>query len=271
MMLFERDLCAMRLRFAKWHGTGNDFILVDDRPGTFPVHDLDRIRHLCDRHFGIGSDGLILIQAPRDPGMDFHMEFFNPDGSRSFCGNGSRCAFAFWSGLENGTPAARFTAIDGIHEGAWEGKEVGVSLPDVTRVVRGVDGPDVDFIHTGSPHELVWVADVDGVDILQDAPVRRRAARHGEGGSNVNYVMTQGTGIRMRTYERGVEGETLSCGSGVVAAALSAVGRGMANAPVEVHTRGGTLHVEVATSHGGFTGVRLVGPVRHVFHGEVLL
>ncbi len=89
----------MELSFSKWHGTGNDFILVDDRSGLFPVDDLALVRRMCDRHFGIGSDGLVLIQAARSPDTDFHMEFFNPDSSQSFCGNGSRCAFAYWRTL----------------------------------------------------------------------------------------------------------------------------------------------------------------------------
>ena len=94
-----RDICACGiLRFSKWQGTGNDFVLVDDRSGEFPSADLALVSQLCDRHFGIGSDGLILIQKPRQEGSDYHMEFFNPDGSQSFCGNGSRCAYAFWSG-----------------------------------------------------------------------------------------------------------------------------------------------------------------------------
>lgn len=261
----------MQLPFAKWHGTGNDFILVDDRTGSFPVHDVALVQRLCDRHFGIGSDGLILVQAPREPDTRFHMEFFNPDGSRSFCGNGSRCAYAFWSGLAEWTDVARFTAIDGVHEGSWVGEEVAITLPDVRRIHGATDGPAVDFIHTGSPHELVWVADVEAVDILADAPPRRYADRHGAGGSNINYVQPEGAGIRMRTYERGVEAETLSCGSGVVAASLSALLRGLAKAPVAVRTRGGALRVEARAAGDAFTNVRLIGPVQQVFTGLVQL
>lgn len=262
----------MELHFAKWHGTGNDFILVDDREGSFPVRDLDMVRRLCDRHFGIGSDGLVLIQTTPGKDLDFHMEFFNPDGSKSFCGNGSRCAFAFWSSLKGGARSARFSAIDGLHNGSWVEDEVTISLPPVDRVQWAVHGTDVDNIHTGSPHELVWVPDVEEVDIGSDGPTRRHATRHGAGGSNVNYVQPWKDGLRMRTYERGVEAETLSCGSGVVAAALSAFHRGYAEDLVAVSTRGGELRVEARRSgENGFDGIRLIGPVRKVFHGTISL
>jgi len=260
----------MQLTFAKWHGTGNDFILIDDRKGEFPSKDMELVRRLCDRHFGIGSDGLVLVQAPQRPGADFHMEFFNPDGSKSFCGNGSRCAFAFWSSLNGRAAHARFTAIDGLHEGAWEGEEVTITLPGTIKPDVLLQEGGSDFIHTGSPHLMVWVDDVEAVDMDMDAPPRRYSLRYGAGGTNVNYLQSRGPAIHMRTYERGVEGETLSCGSGVVAAALAALGRDLVNAPVEVHTRGGILHVEAErSSDGSFTAVRLVGPVAHVFQGTI--
>lgn len=258
----------MELVFEKWHGTGNDFIVVDDRAGLFPAQDLTGIRRLCDRHFGIGSDGLILIRESRLIGTDFHMEFFNPDGSKSFCGNGSRCAFAFWSGLQGRPGKARFTAIDGAHEGGWQGTDVAVSLLPVEQVDRGIDGPDIDFIHTGSPHLLVWTPDVEAVDILADAPPRRRSALIWKDGCNINYLQPWGDGLSMRTYERGVEAETLSCGSGVVAAALSALYRGMVTSPVIVRTRGGMLRVEAEhTNREDFDGIRLIGPAVRVFQG----
>jgi diaminopimelate epimerase len=259
----------MELRFSKWHGTGNDFLLIDDRDGSFP-DDTALVQRLCDRHFGIGSDGLILIQAPRSEGVHFHMEFFNPDASKSFCGNGSRCAFAFWSVLKGSEKDARFTAIDGEHVGQWIGKEVAITLPNVGAVDHAMDGADVDLIHTGSPHELVWVADTEGVDIMIEGPKRRHAPRHAPGGTNVNFVQLLGDGIRMRTFERGVEAETLSCGSGVVAAGLSAMLRHRMPGPLVVKTRGGILQVEATMNdRGGFEGIRLIGPVQHVFNGIV--
>lgn len=259
----------MELHFAKWHGTGNDFILVDDRNGTFPVADHALVKRLCDRHFGIGSDGLILVQTPRELGTQFHMEFFNPDASKSFCGNGSRCAFAFWSGLNGDAPVAKFTAIDGEHAGEWRKVEVAVTLRDVATIKRATQGEDVDFIHNGSPHELVWVKDPAAVKIMVEGPERRYAPVHAPGGTNVNFLRVQDGVVDMRTYERGVEAETLSCGTGVVAAALSALHRGLVQAPVAVRTPGGALSVEALLQDGGARHVRLTGPVQHVFSGTI--
>jgi diaminopimelate epimerase len=167
---------------------------------------------------------------------------------------------------------ARFTAIDGVHEGRWSQKEVAISLPAVLGVVRDEAIPGVDFIHTGSPHLLVWVDEVEAVDLLHDAPPMRRSVRFSKDGTNVNYVQPYEGGIRMRTYERGVEDETLSCGSGVVAAALSAMAKGASVAPVPVHTRGGRLAVEAApTATGGFQDIRLVGPATYVYHGVIAI
>lgn len=259
----------MILSFSKWQGTGNDFVLVDDRSGALQGREKEVALRLCDRHFGIGSDGLILIRRPIDPGTDFHMEFLNPDGSRSFCGNGSRCAFAYWSRSLEGGSAGSFTAIDGRHLGKWEGAEVSISLPELPLVNIDTAEPGTDFVNTGSPHELVWVPAVDTVPITEDGPRRRYAPRHGAGGSNINYVQPTDGGIRMRTYERGVEAETLSCGSGVVAAALSAVQRGVVTPPVRVDTRGGPLTVHARRREGGYSDVRLVGPVKEVFNGSI--
>lgn len=257
----------MRIAFEKWQGTGNDFILVDDRDGAFPVPDLALVRRLCDRHFGIGSDGLILIQAPRVAGTAFHMEFFNPDASRSFCGNGSRCAFACWSALSDRAQEAHFTAIDGLHHGAWHGNQVAVTLGNVPHVALG---DDHDFVHTGSPHEVVRVPDVDAVEIMVDGPKRAHHERRGPGGTNVNYVRVSDGVVRMRTFERGVEAETLSCGTGVVAAALSAMARNEARSPARVVTRGGELTVEAErVDREGWSGIRLIGPATHVFDGAI--
>lgn len=258
-----------RRGFSKWQGTGNDFILFDDRDGRFPAQDLDLVRRLCDRHFGIGSDGLILVQAPREAGTAYHMEFFNPDGSKSFCGNGSRCAYAFWSKLTDDRTPVRFTAIDGGHAAEWSGTEVAITLAPVALVQQGSDGAEVDFIHNGSPHELVHVEDPERIAIMVDGPARRYAAKYAPGGTNVNFLRVADGVVSMRTYERGVEAETLSCGTGVVAAALSALARGQAQAPVQVITRGGTLRVEAKAEGAGFAAIRLIGPVGEVFNGTI--
>jgi diaminopimelate epimerase len=268
----------MEIQFAKWHGTGNDFILIDDRRSEFPADDLSKIQRLCDRHFGIGSDGLILIQPPRSKESQFHMEFFNPDGSKSFCGNGSRCAYAFWCELTGDRSAASFTAInvamftaeENLHQGEWIEDQVAITLPYVGFVDHGIDGPQVDFINTGSPHYLVWVPEVRAVDLMVDAPPRRRSQKYGPGGCNVNYVQEMNGGLKMRTFERGVEAETLSCGSGVVAAALSALYRRVVQSPVEVSAPGGELQVEAKqVDREGFDHIRLIGPAVEVFKGSI--
>ncbi len=252
------------VRFSKWEGTGNDFIVIDDRDGRFPVGDLQLVRSLCDRHFGIGSDGLILLQ--NGEGVDYRMEFLNPDGSRSFCGNGSRCAYAFWSALTGSRGPARFMAIDGLHEAGWKGEQVRISLGPV-EAIRTNGGAD--NLHNGSPHELVWVPDPGAIDIDREGAARAHAPAHQPGGTNVNFVRTTDRGVEVRTFERGVEAETLSCGTGVVASALSAIHRGKAHSPVAVITRGGALSVEAETlAGGGWRNIWLTGPVRRVFEGE---
>ncbi len=257
-----------RLAFSKWEGTGNDFIVVDDRGGRFPSSDLDLVRRLCDRHFGIGSDGLILVQRPREQDTHFHMEFFNPDASQSFCGNGSRCAFAFWSRLTGKTDPLRFTAFDGQHDAAWDMDLVRIGMRDVVGVERIDDRTDL--ILTGSPHLLLWVDDPGTIDIVLEARKYRYGERFKKEGVNVNFVRWHEGHVEMRTYERGVEGETLSCGTGVTATALSAMSRGLCDQACDVRTRGGDLRV-LATSdgHGGFKSISLIGPVREVFKGEV--
>lgn len=270
-----------RWTFSKWQGTGNDFILVDDRDGRFPSTGPDLARKLCDRHFGIGSDGLILIQAPRMEDTAYHMEFFNPDGSRSFCGNGSRCAFAAWRALNGDDPMslegahqqAWFTAIDGMHGADVRGSgEVGITLNPPSAIERLEE--KIDFIHTGSPHLLVWVDDPDAIDIVLVARTYRNNDRFRSEGVNVNFVRWNDRleRLEMRTYERGVEAETLSCGTGVTAAALGAIHRRSArDTAVEVSTRGGHLRVEAFYERMGSMPrtVTLIGPVREVFTGGI--
>ncbi|MBK9760608.1 MAG: diaminopimelate epimerase [Flavobacteriales bacterium] len=257
-----------RLAFSKWQGTGNDFVVVDDRELAFSTADLDLVRKLCDRHVGIGSDGLILLQPQRTMDTSYHMEFFNPDGSQSFCGNGSRCAFAFWSKLTGAGEAASFTAIDGEHTAQWTNGLVRISMRDVKSIERIDD--NTDHAHTGSPHLLCWVDDPEALDIITEAHKHRYSQRFAKEGVNVNFLHWKEGGLEMRTYERGVEGETLSCGTGVTAAALSAMSRGFITASCNVHTRGGELRVEArSTGQGGFEGVTLAGPVKEVFTGLI--
>lgn len=254
----------MEVQFTKWQGTGNDFIVVDDRAGLFPAHDTALVRRLCDRHFGIGSDGLILLNSSSQGGTSYHMEFFNPDGSKSFCGNGSRCAFGHWS-LLTGATGAVFTAIDGRHTAGSREGLIAIGMRPVAEVLR-ID-ERTDRIHTGSPHELVWVDDPAKVDVRTEGARIRYASEHAPAGTNVNFLAVQEGVLHMRTYERGVEDETLSCGTGVTAAALSALSRGLLASPVRVMTRGGELLVEAERHGEGFQEVQLIGPAAPVFTG----
>jgi len=261
----------MELRFSKWHGTGNDFILVDDREGRFPAQDAALISRLCDRHFGIGSDGLILVRSPRDENADYHMEFFNPDASSSFCGNGSRCAFAFWRTLVSGRDRAKFTAVDGAHLAATDATGVRISLSPPKAIER-IDAT-TDLIDTGSPHLLVWVDDPELIGIIPEAHKFRYNERFKKHGVNVNFLRWYKGHVEMRTYERGVEAETLSCGTGVTAAAIDALHRRQATGQtVNVRTRGGRLRVEVSMDREErFTKIDLIGPVQEVFTGSFIL
>lgn len=251
--------------FTKWQGTGNDFIVVDDRAKRFPDTDTLLVQRWCDRHFGIGSDGLILIRPAILSGAAYHMDFLNPDGSRSFCGNGSRAAFGAWCALTGERGALRFTAIDGVHSACWADGAVRVSMRDVGAVER-MDGV-TDRLDTGSPHLVVWVEDPSAVDIVAAARAIRFGPRFAEHGINVNYVRWTNGVLEMRTYERGVEAETLSCGTGVTAAALSAMARGLVQGTIAVLTRGGELQVDARAADGGFVDVRLSGPVAEVYQG----
>ncbi len=250
--------------FFKYQGTGNDFILIDDRQGDFPKNDSSLIKRLCDRKFGIGSDGLVLLQ--NDENADFYVDFINPDGSRSFCGNGSRCAVAFASllGLFNG--ACRFNAIDGEHHARIDADMVELQMSWSGKIEK--QGEDK-LLDTGSPHFITMVDNVDEVDVFAQGKSIRYSDDFKEQGVNVNFVqLLNESSIRMRTYERGVEDETLSCGTGITAAAISV--REMTQSSVDeisVSTRGGELKVQFEENGT----VWLKGPALKVFSGEVAL
>lgn len=260
--MFRREI-----KFSKYQGTGNDFILIDDRFGGAPEDDPKAIKQLCDRHFGIGSDGLILIQ-PSDE-ADFHMEFFNPDGSKSFCGNGSRCAvkFAIQLGMASAEKCS-FTAIDGFHLAETSDSEVKVKMRDVSEISpRGSDY----FIYTGSPHHLIFADKLPQDDLKEIARPIRYSEMYSPAGVNVNYIAPFSGGIEMRTYERGVEDETLSCGTGVTAAAIGAAIKFNLHSPLNVNTKGGALKVHFIRTGNAFTNIWLQGPAVEVFRGIYII
>ena len=254
--------------FKKYQATGNDFILIDDRDKTFPT-DLSLIPRLCDRRFGIGSDGLILIQ-PHET-ADFTMVFYNPDTSQSLCGNGSRCAVMFAHHLGMIGTECQFMAYDGMHEATiLSDLTVRLRMQDVQDVSMTADGMLLD---TGSPHLIQNVDNLDTTDVVSEGKRIRFSEPFRKAGVNVNFVTRLGdSAIGVRTYERGVENETLSCGTGVTAAALSASFQEMGS-PISIHTRGGDLQVEFQADHesGHFSQVYLTGPAKYVFSGQIEL
>jgi diaminopimelate epimerase len=250
--------------FSKYQGTGNDFIMFDNRQGSIKL-DAATIVRLCDRKYGIGSDGIVLIESTETG--DFYMNFYNPDGSQSFCGNGSRCAVRFAQRLGISSEKGTFGAIDMHHAFESDAQEVRIRMRDVGTVEKS--GND-QIIHTGSPHYIVFTADPAKVDLLDEARKIRYNERFSAAGINVNFVKEGHDEIWMRTYERGVENETLSCGTGVTAAALAYATRHQTKGQVKVHTAGGDLSVKLsAQTDGGFGDIWLCGPANFVFKGTI--
>lgn len=251
--------------FWKYQGTGNDFVMIDNRAG-FPHASDSEIKKLCDRRFGIGADGLIYLE--KSDVADFRMVYFNSDGLEStFCGNGGRCIAAFAKLLDvfegNST---RFIAKDGLHEAEIKGENIRLKMRDVSEIQENELGHE---LFTGSPHLIVQVQNVDTVEVKTKGANIRYSERYQNEGINVNFIEQTGDEVWVRTYERGVEDETLSCGTGVTAAALVMGRLGMAS-PVAVETQGGKLMVEFSKqANGGFTEVFLIGPAEKVFEGEI--
>jgi len=256
----------MEFRFSKYHGTGNDFILIDDRDKQFPEGDLSLIKRICDRHFGIGADGLMLIRE--ETGFDFRMIYFNSDGREStMCGNGGRCIAAYVQkeGLE--TTYKAFMAIDGPHEYLLADGQVRLKMIDVEDIRQ----QDKDFVlFTGSPHFVRLANHIDRLDLNTAGRKIRYSPVYTKEGINVNFVESSEGSYRMRTYERGVEGETLSCGTGTIAAALAlAIEDPDLNSPVTLETPGGTLRVYFDRKGTGFNNIWLEGPAAFVFEGTL--
>jgi len=255
----------MKISFFKYQGTGNDFIIVDDRNKLFPA-DNDLIVHLCDRKFGIGSDGLILIQNSST--ADFHMEFFNPDASKSFCGNGSRCAVAFAYRIGMIERTTNFTAIDGLHSAVVESSSiVKITMKDVIDLRKS----DADMIlNTGSPHFVRFTENLAEEDIINTGREIRFSEQFKQEGINVNLVEVLGNNkVKCATYERGVENETLSCGTGVTAVAIAANQLKNCSSPISIVTKGGNLAVEFEYTKDRYKNVTLKGPAAFVYKGEI--
>ncbi|QSE98622.1 diaminopimelate epimerase [Fulvivirga lutea] len=255
-----------QLPFFKYQATGNDFILLDNTSNDIN-HSVDLAKKLCDRKFGIGSDGLIVIQ--NHPDYDFEMVFYNPDGSQSLCGNGSRCAVNFAKKLGLISSSTTFLAHDGPHEASiLEDGIVKLKMSDVHSVREMDDGI---FIDTGSPHLVDFVFNHKTINVFKEGKSIRNNNTFKEKGVNVNFVEVEGNTIHVRTYERGVEDETLSCGTGVTAAALASSGKGL-KSPIAIKTKGGELEVAFQkVSETEFKNIYLIGPALEVFTGVIEL
>jgi diaminopimelate epimerase len=254
----------MKIRFSKYQGTGNDFIILDNRAGEIRPT-VEQITKLCDRRFGIGSDGLILIE---ETGFsDFYMNFFNPDGSQSFCGNGSRCAVRFAQRLGIVGKSGEFKAIDTKHDFSSDDEIVSIRMKNVL----GIDRENEDFIiHTGSPHYIIYQEGIDEIPLVEEARKIRYNERFKQEGINVNFVEEHTGYLKVRTYERGVEAETLSCGTGVTAMALSYGFMHPELNAVQIETKGGRLEVSFRNlANGEFEDIWLKGPASFVFDGEI--
>lgn len=262
----------MKIEFYKYEGAGNDFIMIDNRDLGF-VPEAKIINRLCDRHFGIGADGLILLE--NDTEVDFSMRYFNADGNEgSMCGNGGRCIawFAKNSGIDKSEFV--FNAIDGLHSAAiiqeaMVDSIIKLKMIDVDDVLK-MDGNH--FVDTGSPHLLIDVNDVEDIDVFNEGRKIRNGPSFNEDGVNVNFVQIKNNLIKIRTYERGVENETLACGTGSVAAALvSMFVDKTLESPINIKARGGDLKVYAKRTKNGFSDIWLEGPAKSVFKGEIIL
>jgi len=259
----------MKMPFYKYQGTGNDFVIIDNRKEVFPKEDTALVERLCHRRFGIGADGLILLQNKK--GYDFEMVYYNSDGRIStMCGNGGRCIAAFAKKLGIIDKHCRFLAIDGDHAATVD-DENGVELK-MQDVAFGESGEDYYVLDTGSPHYVIFVEDLDDVNVVENGQAIRYSATYKKEGINVNFVEKTEAGILVATYERGVEDETLSCGTGVTACAIAHYMGNPTGTPttVPVKTKGGDLEVRFKPNvDRGVTDVWLCGKAILVFEGVV--
>jgi diaminopimelate epimerase len=267
----------MLVEFTKMNGAGNDFLLIDNRTQVIKLT-RDQVVRLCDRHRGIGADGLILLVPCRSGKADWAWEFYNSDGSTGeMCGNGARCFARFVQKQGASKRDFTFETEAGIIIARFQGELVTVNLTEPKELRLNVQVPlstgkqTIHSVNTGVPHAVLFVADADKAMVRELGPEVRRHSHFGPKGTNVNFVQVLGPNrIRVRTFERGVEGETLACGTGVTAAALVAARLHMFGSPVRVQVQGGDqLEVSFEEGNGGFSDVRLTGPAEFVFEGRI--
>jgi diaminopimelate epimerase len=259
----------MQVEFYKYQGTGNDFVIVDNRKGQYSELRTEQIAHLCHRRFGIGADGLMMLE--NEDGFDFKMKYYNADGQEgSMCGNGGRClsAFALQQGIQK--PSLHFIASDGPHvaqlaSDGW----IELQMKNVDSVEKSAN---FSYLNTGSPHYVAQVSDIENFPVYEQGKAIRNNERFKAVGTNVNFVESQNGVLYVRTYERGVEDETYSCGTGVTAAALAMHDGSFGNKEVPIQTLGGQLRIKFTyTAEGTFQNVWLCGPAELVYQGKMKL
>ena len=256
----------MDVTFYKYQGTGNDFVIIDNRNNTFPKNNTEIINKLCNRYFGIGGDGLILLEA--DDKTDFKMVYFNADGNEStMCGNGGRCIVAFAHKLNIFKKETTFIAIDGLHHATIDNNIVSLQMIDVDDVKTE---KDYFFANTGSPHHVQLVENIGDFDVVNIGRQIRNEV-YGTEGSNINFAEQQNENtFRVRTYERGVEDETLACGTGVTAVALAMYEtKKTTSKNINLLVEGGKLSVSFDTEKNAYKNVHLTGPADFVFKGTI--
>ena len=259
----------MQIDFYKYEGTGNDFVIIDNRELTFQKNDKTLIQNICDRKKGVGADGLILLENHEK--LDFSMIYFNADGSESgFCGNGSRCITHLANNLNIINDNAKFNAIDGIHESKITNGRISVKMNDVLKseIFKYNDKYSTTFVDTGSPHLIRIHENIDSIDIVKEARELKLIYSEYTNGLNINFCQISDSKIKLRTYERGVEDETLSCGTGAVASAVFLKDSDLvSNDKIEILMKGGLLCVELNKEKNLFSDIWLSGEVNMVFKG----
>lgn len=254
--------------FYKYQGTGNDFIIFDNRTLFFPKRNNELISTLCNRHFGIGADGLILLE--NDKNSDFKMVYFNADGNEStMCGNGGRCIVAFAQKLHLFDKKTSFLAIDGLHHATIDASSVSLQMIDVSEV--RISEHSI-FVNTGSPHHIEIVDDLEHFPVIDKAR-KIIKSKYSTEGCNVNFVeQLNDNTFKVRTYERGVEDETLACGTGVTAVAIAMHKINKTNSNhIKLNVLGGNLEVKFIAEHDRYANVVLSGPTQFVFKGTLSL
>ncbi len=254
----------MEIKFYKYQGTGNDFILIDDRDEFFDITRNDIISSICERKFGVGADGLILLRKHSD--YDFQMLYFNSDGKQStLCGNGSRCIVSFAKYLGLIDDKCKFLAIDGPHEAFIKDNLISIKMSNVDSVIKDNDSY---IVNTGSPHFVSFVNSISDLDVKKMGAEIRYSEQFKKDGINVNFAQVS-DGIKIRTYERGVENETYSCGTGAVAVALCVHKlNSFKQSPILIKTRGGELIIDFEFNNNQYINIWLRGPVELIYSGD---